>query len=153
MLTFNEIVDTFSRINPNKVVVNDENRKITYKELSNYGNLLSLYLFKLGLRKGDRVAFLAHNCAEYAEIFYATSKVRALIVPVNFRLGMGEIVELFKDAKPKFFIFQSKFKKVYAELLNKSLIRKKNCISINNNSNNVNCTNYKKIFIKKKKNF
>ena len=33
MLTFNEIIDTFSRINPLKIAVRDENRELSYKNL------------------------------------------------------------------------------------------------------------------------
>ena len=76
MLTFDEIVDSFLRINPTKIVVSGENRKLSYKELADNGSKLSSYLINLGLCKGDRVALLAYNCVEYAEIFYATSKSR-----------------------------------------------------------------------------
>ncbi len=117
MLTFNDTIDLFYKINPSKIVVNDEFRKLTYKELVHNGNILSSYLIKLGVRRRDRVAVLAYNCSEYAEIFYATSKTRAIITPINFRLGLEEIIEVFKDSKPKFFIFQNYFTKTYKALL------------------------------------
>ena len=99
----------FLKINPSKIVVNDEFRKLTYKDLVHNGNILSSYLIKLGARRGDRVAVLAYNCLEYAEIFYATSKTRAIITPINFRLGLEEIIEVFKDSKPKFLFFKITF--------------------------------------------
>ena len=51
MLTFNEIIESFSRIVPSKTVVKDENRKLTYKELQINGENLSNYLFKIGVSK------------------------------------------------------------------------------------------------------
>ena len=151
MLTFNDTIDLFFKINPSKVVVNDEFRKLTYEELVHNGNILSSYLIKLGARRGDRVAVLAYNCSEYAEIFYATSKIRAIITPINFRLGSEEIIEVFKDSKPKFFIFQNYFLKIYKALLKEKLIKKKNSLIINKAQNNNHCTSYKKIFSKNNK--
>ena len=94
MLTFNEIIESFSRTTPRKVFLNDEIRKLSYKGLEVNGTKLSIYLLKLRVKKGDRVALLAHNCIEYAEIFFATSKIGAIVVPINFRLGMQEIIEI-----------------------------------------------------------
>ena len=41
MLTFNEIIDTFSRINPLKIAVRDENRELSYKKLEINGTSLA----------------------------------------------------------------------------------------------------------------
>ena len=35
---------------------------------------------------------LALNCHRYVEIYYATSKLGAVAVPLNFRLSPGELV-------------------------------------------------------------
>ena len=74
MLTFNEIIDTFSRINPLKIVVREESRELSYKELEINGTLLASYLLKLGISKGDRVGLLAYNCIEYAKFFMQLQK-------------------------------------------------------------------------------
>ena len=47
MLTFNEIIDTFSRINPLKIVVRDEIRELSYKKLEINGTSLANYFLKL----------------------------------------------------------------------------------------------------------
>ena len=91
MLTFNEIIESFSRIVPSKIVVKDDNRKLSYKELQINGENLCNYLFKIGVSKGDRVAVLAYNCIEYAEILYATAKLGAIVMPINFRLSSIEV--------------------------------------------------------------
>ena len=83
MLAFNEIIDAFSRINPLKIVVRDESRELSYKKLEINGTSLASYFLKLGISKGDRVGVLAYNCIEYAEIFYATAKIGAIITPIN----------------------------------------------------------------------
>ena len=131
MLTFNEIIESFSRIVPSKIVVKDENRKLTYKELQINGENLSNYLFKIGVSKGDRVAVLAYNCIEYAEILYATAKLGAIVMPINFRLSSFEVLEIWKDSNPKCLIFQECFLHIYKELLKKKLLDKIKGIYIN----------------------
>ena len=42
--------------------------------------------FGAGLARGDRVAILAYNRVEWAEIFAATAKSGIVAVPINFRL-------------------------------------------------------------------
>ncbi|MBF95734.1 MAG: Long-chain-fatty-acid--CoA ligase FadD13 [Alphaproteobacteria bacterium MarineAlpha9_Bin4] len=157
MLTFNEIIESFSRITPDKIVVSDEFRNLTYKNLLANGNKLYSYFNSIGLKKGDRVALLAFNCIEYAEIFYATSKMGVIIVPINFRFQLKEVIDVWNDAKPKCFIFQSEFKNIYKNLINKKLINKRYCIIINEKSRREECSYYdkilkdKKIYIKKSK--
>ena len=120
MLTFNEIIDTYSRINPLKIAVRDEIRDLSYKKLEINGTSLANYFLKLEISKGDRVGVLAYNCVEYAEIFYATAKIGAIIIPFNFRLSTNEIIDIWRDATPKCFIFQKSFLNIYSELLKKN---------------------------------
>ncbi len=56
-------------------------------------------LIGLGLRKGDRVAVLAFNCIEWAEIYAATAKAGLVAVPVNFRLIAAEALYVIEDAE------------------------------------------------------
>ena len=48
-------------------------------------------LLGLGLAKGDRVAVLAYNRVEWAEIYAATAKAGLIAVPINFRLVGPEV--------------------------------------------------------------
>jgi fatty-acyl-CoA synthase len=43
-----------------RVAVIDGNRRFTYEQLSEYSNRFASALAKLGVRKGDRIAILAH---------------------------------------------------------------------------------------------
>ena len=152
MLTFNEIIDTFSRINPLKIAVRDESRELSYKKLEINGTSLASYFLKLGISKGDRVGVLAYNCIEYAEIFYATAKIGAIITPINFRLSTKEIIDVWRDATPKCFIFQKSFINIYSELLKKKIIDKKQSILIDNNLNEFDCSIYHNVFKNKNSN-
>ena len=104
MLTFDDIIDSFARVNPLQIVVTDDNRSLSYKALSDSGRNLASFLYNKKVMKGDRVALLAYNRIEFAEVLYATSKIGAIIMPINFRLSKEEILDIIKDSKTKFFL-------------------------------------------------
>ncbi len=112
MLSFHEIIDSFVRTNPNKVVGSDNKRKLSYLSLANNGNKLANYFLDKGIYKSDRIALLAYNCIEFAEIMHATSNVGAIFMPVNFRLSTNEIMDIFIESNPKLFIYQKAFKEI-----------------------------------------
>ena len=48
-----------------QIAVIDGNRRLSYSELDRRTDLLASALRALGVRRGDRVATLQHNCAEF----------------------------------------------------------------------------------------
>lgn len=82
------------------------NRRITYGRLSTDVNRLVHFLAgQLGIQKGDRIAVLAFNRADYISLFFAAGRLGAILVPLNFRLALDEFLYYFKDASPKAFFF------------------------------------------------
>jgi len=65
--------------------------RVTYAELNDGVNRLAHVLAARGVRRGDRVAILAHNCVEYPWTYFACSKLGAIVVPVNTRYKRDEI--------------------------------------------------------------
>ncbi|HZG72004.1 MAG TPA: AMP-binding protein, partial [Chondromyces sp.] len=63
-----------------------DNRAFTYRELNGRVNQLSHGLKELGVKKGDRVAYLAPNTLEMLEGFYGIFQLGAVMVPLNIRL-------------------------------------------------------------------
>ncbi|GIT53854.1 MAG: hypothetical protein Ct9H300mP16_10140 [Pseudomonadota bacterium] len=58
-------------------------------------------LLDLGVRAGDRVAYLGLNSHRYFECYYAPSRIGAILVPLNIRLSVAELVECVADCTPK----------------------------------------------------
>ena len=78
----------------------------TYGQLAREVHRLANYLARdLGIVKGDRVACLAFNRAEYITLFFALSRLGAILVPLNFRLAPGEFLYFLDDAAPKAIFF------------------------------------------------
>lgn len=106
VLTLAEIVEAKARTTPHVQIVRDLERSLTYGEWNDRANRLANALCQLGLVRGDRVAVLAYNCLEWAEIYIATAKAGLIAVPINFRLAAPEIQFILEDAAVKAVIAQ-----------------------------------------------
>ena len=81
-------------------------RRLTYEELNREANRFANAIMGLGVKKGDRVAILSHNCAQYVVYMVALSKMGAWITPLNFALKGREIVPLLNHSQPVMLIVE-----------------------------------------------
>src|SRR3972149_7959986 len=98
MINVGEWIKKCSMIRPNKTVLISEGRPCAYQEMDRRINQTSHLLLEMGVRKGDRVSVLLHNCHQYLEIFFALSKIGAILVPLNWRLAGPELEFIIKDS-------------------------------------------------------
>lgn len=75
------------RLYPEREAVVDGELRLTYRQFFERCDRWSSALQALGVRRGDRVAYIAPNTHEHLESFYAVPQVGAVLVPVNFRLS------------------------------------------------------------------
>lgn len=57
-----------------------------------------------GIGREDRVAYLGYNTHWGFELFFSVPWLAAIIVPVNFRLSLREMVECIEDSEPKILV-------------------------------------------------
>lgn len=74
------------RLYPDREAVVDGELRLTYREFFERCDRWSAALQRLGVRRGDRVAYIAPNIHGQLESFYAVPQVGAVVVPINFRL-------------------------------------------------------------------
>lgn len=77
------------------------NRHQSYKELNERACRAANALAGMGIRSGDRVATLLNNCPACIELFFATAKIGAILVPINFRLTAREVRFALNNCTPK----------------------------------------------------
>ena len=65
--------------------------RLTYEQFFARRDRWSAVLQRLGVRKGDRVAYISLNTSSHLESFYAVPQIGAVLVPINFRLHPQEI--------------------------------------------------------------
>lgn len=84
-------------------------RRISYAKLNERACRLANGLHALGVGRSDRVATLVHNCNQFVEALFATAKIGAVLVPINFRLVAREVGELLEACGPKVLLAGSGF--------------------------------------------
>jgi fatty-acyl-CoA synthase len=106
LLTLADAVATHARLTPTKLAVRDSRRSLSYAQWHARSKRLANGLLGLGLAKGDRVALLAYNCAEWMEIYAALAAAGLVAVPINFRLTPPEIAYIVQHSDAKAVIVQ-----------------------------------------------
>jgi fatty-acyl-CoA synthase len=86
VLTLGQMLSVHARLYPNRIGARDLERGMTFQQWNQRACRLANGLLGLGLTKGDRVAVLAYNAVEWAEIYVAAAKAGLVAVPLNFRL-------------------------------------------------------------------
>ena len=96
---------------PRQLAIHDlqTGRKFSYADLDRRSDRLSAVLAARGVGKGDRVALLAPNCAEYFELQFACGRLGAIMVPLNWRLTVPELQYILGDCAPKLLIHDRSF--------------------------------------------
>lgn len=83
------------------VVDFDGERVFTYKQFSGRVHQLSRGLQSLGIRKNDKVAYLASNTIEMLEGFYGIYQLGAVMVPLNIRLKPTDYLFILNHSESK----------------------------------------------------
>lgn len=81
----------------------------SYRATNDRANRLASALEKAGLRIGDRVGILQHNCPELLESLFGIFKAGAIAVPMNARLHPKEFAYVAEDSGAKAVIFTEEF--------------------------------------------
>ncbi|MBE1534421.1 acyl-CoA synthetase [Actinomadura algeriensis] len=89
--SYGDLLHRTARRSPGKVAIVDGDVRWTFAEFDAAVNRTAHALAARGLGKGDRLALVSHNCRQYAVLVFATAKLGAVLVPVNFMLNADEI--------------------------------------------------------------
>ena len=81
----------------------------TWRELDGRVDRVANALRARGLARGDRVALLLGNCAEFIELYFGLARAGMIAVPVNYRLTPGELAQLLGHATPSLFVVGAAF--------------------------------------------
>ena len=86
-----------------------EDKRISYEEMQRRANRLANALEELGVSSGDRVAMLNVNCNQHIEAYFATAKLDAVYVPLNFRARAEELAYMVNDSGAKVLFFGERY--------------------------------------------
>ena len=72
--------------------------RLTYEQFFGRCDKWSSALQALGVKRGDRVAYIAPNTHAQLESFYAVPQIGAVLVPINYRLSPGEFAYIINHS-------------------------------------------------------
>jgi len=100
-MVLGELLFRSVRNNPDRLVVVDRsnNANCTYGDLNARVNRLAHALTDVGVGKGDRVAIVQHNCLQYIETLFATTKIGAVLTALDYRAALRELKYLLNDSE------------------------------------------------------
>lgn len=108
-LHLGELVRINAEKAPNKLAFKDAKRSLTFREFDLRTNKLANGLLSRGLKKGDKIAVLANNCVEFAEIYIAAAKAGLIVVPLNFRLLPEDLYWIVQNAECKMVMIEQRY--------------------------------------------
>jgi fatty-acyl-CoA synthase len=86
------------RLYADREAVIDGDLRFTYEEFFDRCDRWSAALSALGVKQGDRVAYIAPNTHAMLESFYSVPQIGAIVVPLNYRLTADDFAYLINHS-------------------------------------------------------
>jgi fatty-acyl-CoA synthase len=84
---------------PNKIAIIFGDQQYSYSRLASaIAKLAAVFKHEFGIKEGDRVAYLGNNSPRIIEALLACARTGAILVPLNWRLAVPELLEILADA-------------------------------------------------------
>ncbi len=97
-------------------IISDE-RVLTYKQMNGRVNQLSRGLQTLGVKKGDKIAYLAPNTVEMLEGFYGVFQLGGIMTPLNTRLKPTDYQFILEHSESKVLFVDEELYPLVSEIL------------------------------------
>ena len=106
-------IERWAERSPHKVAIHYDGKDVTYSAL---WQQVEEATRSLAVGKGDRVAYLGYNNHEMLALFFALSRLGAVLVPLNWRLTAAEHKQILADCSPKLLFSSPEFEERRKEL-------------------------------------
>ena len=93
--------------------------RFTYAQFADRAARLAGGLRDIGVKRGDRVAFLSLNCHRLLEAYYGVLEGGAILLPLNVRLAAEELAYVLNDAEASVLFFENDFSPLVDSFRNK----------------------------------
>lgn len=98
--------DIFKNHPANDIALTFKGEETTYGEFRKKIDTYAAYFQSLGIKKGDKVGLLSQNSPEFLIAYFASIKIGAVIVPINFQLVAQEVAFIAKDSNMKLLLLR-----------------------------------------------
>ena len=108
-MNIGSLLSRHAQYRPNHVAVVCGDLRLTHLQFNRDINRLANALLALGVNKGDKIASFLPNCLELLEVYWASAKIGAVVVPLSTQLRAKALVSLLKDADAVMLVTNSGF--------------------------------------------
>ncbi|MBC7465220.1 MAG: AMP-binding protein [Bdellovibrio sp.] len=113
----------------------DSGVQLTYSDFYKQACAGAFYLKNtMGIKPGDRVIHFSTNEVSSFVLFFALSRIGAMLVPINYRLTAREITYLINDSAPALIVYEDQFLPVLQTVKKDIQVDEKHWMSIKNDT-------------------
>ena len=114
-----DIIGRSAKRHGDKIALIDGETKISFKDLDRLVSKITAHLYAAGLRKGDKLVLMSHNCWQFPAILHAAARLGVIGVPINFMLNANEVTYLLEHSQPKMIVAEDELCHVIYEATRK----------------------------------
>lgn len=96
-----QAIERHAAFSPEKLAIRFDGEDIGYADFARRVRAACGRLAALGANAGDVVAYLGFNHPELAALLFACVRLRAILLPLNWRLAAPEHARVLADARPR----------------------------------------------------
>lgn len=121
--TIGNVINTYTEQFQDKTVLLFDDSSYSFNVMKKTAVTIAHNLYKLGVKKGDKVAIIMNNRVDYIFCYYALALIGAWVIPVNIRYEAGELKNVLASAEASTIIYEKQidnfnFYKVVDEIKN-----------------------------------
>jgi fatty-acyl-CoA synthase len=100
------VLETICKAYGNRTALIFDDRHVSFNDVLDQSNIIAGNLYRLGIRKNDKIAFILSNSVEYLYLYFASFIIGAWAVPISTRWEEEEIGNVLSDADVKMVIYE-----------------------------------------------
>jgi fatty-acyl-CoA synthase len=105
-----DLIARHAAFTPDKTATIFEGKALSYRAFNErIESTASALKAEFGVVRGDRVAILSLNRPDYLVLLYACARLGAMLVPLNWRLAVAELMFILSDAAAKVLVLEQAF--------------------------------------------
>lgn len=128
-MNVSEFLDLTVEIVPDREATVFEGKRRTFSQFSEHVNGMVRFLASLDINHGDRIAILEVNTDDHIAALFASSKLGAVFVPLNYRAKADELRYMINDSESKVLLVGSAYQDL-VDSLEPDLLTVKHIISL-----------------------
>ncbi len=107
ILPLDHVLRKRAAITPRKTFVKFEGKKFSFREMDRLADIFAAFLADRGMKPGDRIALLCHNCPHYIAAYFGIIRGGGIVLPLNNLLTHEEIDFILNDAGVLFCLYDA----------------------------------------------